>query len=86
MGRKSTEQKRIESMREGNRRRQASYYARQREAGKKQWKIWVSPMQEKIFRAVAILVASEEGAKIASSVLLEVVKRLREKSEGKTEG
>ena len=78
MGRKSTVQKRIENMREGNRRRQASYYARQREAGKKQWKVWATPAQEKIFRAVAILVASEEGVKIASSVLLETVKRLRE--------
>lgn len=82
MGRKSTEQKRIESIREGNRRRQASYYARQRESGKKQWKTWATPAQEKIFRAVAVLVASEEGAKVAREVLLEVVKRLREKPEG----
>ena len=78
MGRKSTAQKRIESMRERNRVRQASYYARQRAGGKKQWKTWATPAQEKIFRAVAILVASEEGTKIATSVLLETVKRLRE--------
>ena len=78
MGRKSTAQKRMEGMRERNRVRQASYYARQKAAGKKQWKIWVSPMQEKIFRAVAVLTASEEGTKIATSVLLETVKRLRE--------
>lgn len=78
MGRKSAEQKRIESMREGNRRRQASYYARQKAGGKRQLKIWVSPAQEKIFRAVAVLTASEEGTKIAFSVLLETVKRLRE--------
>ena len=78
MGRKSTAQKRIESMRERNRVRQASYYARQKAEGKRQWKTWATPAQEKIFRAVAILVASEEGVKIASSVLLETVKRLRE--------
>lgn len=86
MGRKSTVQKRIENMREGNRRRQASYYARQKSAGKRQWKIWASPMQEKIFRAVAVLVSSEEGLEIAREVLLETVARLREKSGGKTEG
>ena len=78
MGRKSAEQKRMEARREGNRRRQASYYARQREAGKKQWKMWVSPMQGKIFRAVAVLTASEEGIRIAREVLLETVARLRE--------
>lgn len=81
MGRKSTAQKRMEGIRERNRARQASYYARQKAAGKRQWKTWVSPAQEKIFRAVAILVESEEGVKIASSVLLETVKRLREKTE-----
>lgn len=82
MGRKSKEQKRIETKREGNRNRQASYYARQKAAGKRQWKVWVSPAQEKIFRAVAVLVASAEGIKIAGEVLLETVKRLREKPEG----
>ena len=81
VGRKSTVQKRIENMREGNRRRQASYYARQKAEGKRQWKMWATPAQEKIFRAVAVLVASEEGAKIAREVLLEVVKKLREKTE-----
>ncbi len=81
MGRKSAEQKRIEAKRAGNRNRQASYYARQKAKGKRQWKTWVSPAQEKIFRAVAVLVASEEGAKVAREVLLEVVKRLREKTE-----
>jgi hypothetical protein len=69
-------------MRKGNRQRQASYYARQKAAGKKQWKMWATPAQEKIFRAVAILVASAEGTKIAQEVLLETVKRLREKPEG----
>lgn len=82
MGRKSAEQKRIENMREGNRRRQASYYARQKADGKRQWKTWATPAQEKIFRAVAVLVASEEGTKIAQEVLLETVTRLREKTEG----
>jgi hypothetical protein len=82
VGRKSTEQKRMESMRKGNRQRQASYYARQKAEGKKQWKTWVTPAQEKIFRAVAVLVASGEGTKIAGEVLLETVKRLREKPEG----
>jgi hypothetical protein len=77
VGRKSTAQKRMEGMRERNRARQASYYARQREAGKKQWKVWVSPAQEKIFRAVTVLVSSEEGLEIAREVLLETVKRLR---------
>lgn len=81
MGRKSVEQKRIEAKRAGNRNRQASYYARQKSAGKRQLKIWVSPMQEKIFRAVAILVASAEGTKIAQEVLLETVKRLRKNGE-----
>jgi hypothetical protein len=81
VGRKSTAQKRMEAMREGNRRRQAAHYARQRDSGKKQLKLWVSPMQKKIFRAVAVLLASEEGAKIAQRVLLETVKRLREKTE-----
>lgn len=82
MGRKSTAQKRMEGMREKNRRRQASYYERQKAAGKRQLKTWVSPAQEKIFRAVAVLTASEEGVKIAREVLLETVKRLREKPEG----
>ena len=81
MGRKSAEQKRMESMREGNRRRQAAHYARQREAGKRQWKTWATPAQEKIFRAVAVLTASEEGIRIAREVLLETVTRLREKTE-----
>lgn len=81
MGRKSTAQKRMESMREGNRRRQASYYERQKAAGKRQLKIWATPAQEKIFRAVAVLVSSEEGLEIAREVLLETVKRLRENGE-----
>ena len=81
VGRKSTAQKRMEGMREKNRVRQATYYARQREAGKRQLKTWVSPAQEKIFRAVAVLVASDEGARIAREVLLETVKRLRENGE-----
>jgi hypothetical protein len=81
MGRKSTEQKRIEAKREGNRRRQAEHYARQKAKGKRQWKTWATPAQEKIFRAVAILVASAEGTKIAREILLETVKRLRKNGE-----
>ncbi len=61
-----------------NRKRQSSYYYRQRAAGKKQWKMWATPAQEKILRAVSILVASEEGIKIAGEVLLETVARLRD--------
>lgn len=68
-------------MREGNRQRQAAYYARQKAEGKRQWKMWATPVQEKIFRAVAVLVASDEGTKIAREVLLETAHRLREKTE-----
>ena len=83
MGRKSATQKQKQNAQKlaANRKRQSSYYYRQRAAGKKQWKTWATPAQEKIFRAVAVLVASEEGTKIASSVLLETVTRLREKME-----
>lgn len=82
MGRNSAAQKQnAQKLAAANRKRQSSYYYRQRAAGKKQWKTWATPAQEKIFRAVAILVASEEGTKIAREVLLETVARLREKME-----